>query len=106
MVLVLADLVPYTFLKARRERLGEAPEPAGTALGSSPGEGDAGVGDDRAALADEHRVQVELGDLGDVLDHGADPVRQLGEGLYRSKMSRLGLTCEFTESLTRPGGTR
>jgi basic amino acid/polyamine antiporter, APA family len=29
MVLVLAGLVLYTFLKARRERLGEAPEPAG-----------------------------------------------------------------------------
>jgi len=29
MVLVLAGLVRYTFLKARRERLGEAPEPAG-----------------------------------------------------------------------------
>jgi basic amino acid/polyamine antiporter, APA family len=28
-VLVLAGLVLYTFLKARRERLGEAPEPAG-----------------------------------------------------------------------------
>ena len=26
--------------------------------------------------------------------------------VYRSKMSRPGLTCEFTESLTRPGGTR
>jgi hypothetical protein len=28
-VLVLAGLVLYTLLKARRERLGEAPEPAG-----------------------------------------------------------------------------
>ena len=41
--LVLAGLVRYTLLRARRERLGEAPEPAGTALGSSPGAAACGV---------------------------------------------------------------
>jgi len=85
---VLAGLVLYTLLRARRERLGEAPEPAGTALGSSPGEADADVGDDDAVLPDEHRVEVELADLGDVLDHGADPVQQLGEGRH---VQRRGL---------------
>jgi hypothetical protein len=57
-------------------------EPAVLAVGWSSGEADADVGDDGAVLADEDRVQVELGDLGDVLDHGADPVQQLGEGRH------------------------
>ncbi len=57
-----------------------AGEPRGAGRRRSSGEADADVGDDRAVLADEYRVQVELGDLGDVLDHGADPVQQLGEG--------------------------
>ena len=44
------------------------------------GEADADVGGDGAVLADEYRVEVELGDLGDVFDHVADPVQQFGEG--------------------------
>jgi len=36
-VLVLADLVRYAFLKARRERLGESPEPADLPAGAQSG---------------------------------------------------------------------
>ena len=57
-------------------------EPMVLAVGWSSGEADADVGDDGAVPADEYRVQVKLGDLGDVLDHGADPVQQLGEGRH------------------------
>ena len=54
------------------------------AVGWSYVEADADVGDDSAVPADEYRVQVELGDLGDVLDHGADPVQQLGKAATSS----------------------
>ena len=49
------------------------------AVGWSYAEADADVGDDGAVLADEYRVQVKFGAFGDVLDHGTDPVQQLGE---------------------------
>jgi hypothetical protein len=62
--------------------------PAEPGLGWLPGEADADVGDDGAVLSDEHRVEVEFGDLGDVLHHGADPVQQLGEGRH---VQRRGL---------------
>src|ERR1017187_7278796 len=58
------------------------------AVGWSYVEADADVGDDSAVLADEYRVQVKLGDLGDVLDHGTDPVQDLGE---RRHVQRGGL---------------
>ena len=48
-------------------------------VGWSFAEADADVGDDGAVLADEYRVQVKLGDLGDVFDHGTDPVQELRE---------------------------
>ena len=57
-------------------------EPMVLAVGWSSGEADADVGDDGAVPADEYRVQVKLGDFGDVLDHGADPVQELGEGCH------------------------
>jgi hypothetical protein len=46
------------------------------------GETDADVCHDGTVLAHEYRVQVDLGDLGDVLDHGVDPVQELGEGRH------------------------
>ena len=38
MVVVLAGIILYAFLKARRERLGQVPEPADAAAGGSPAE--------------------------------------------------------------------
>jgi hypothetical protein len=61
---------------SRREPGG--PDETGTARVSprwSFGEADADVGDDGAVLPDEDWVEVEFGDLRDVLDHGADPVQ-------------------------------
>ena len=53
-----------------RGRSRRMPVLAGLAVGSLPGEADTDVGDDGAVLPDEDRVEVELGDLRDVLDDG------------------------------------